>query len=423
MNKYSQIILKNGIRLILIPKESTAVVTILTMFKVGSRDETPEIAGISHLLEHMHYKGTKIRPTALEVADFIESVGGEHNAFTNKEYTGYYAKVTPRHLERAVEFLSDNLLQSTFPEEELEKEKGVIIEEINMYEDLPMVSVESKFEEDIFGDNALGREIIGTKESVMGVSRETLMQYKQKHYGANNLVVVVAGNFGDYKEDIIAKIVEEKFNLENIEKSSVDKIELNNKKVFRYINKKTEQTHLIVGFKTVGFDHPDFFALEILASILGGGMSSRMFEEIREKRGLAYSVKTHCCNYVESGILFTQAGVPNSKVEEAFAAILNEYKNIQFGVTKEELNKAKEMICGKILIKFEDSEELADHYATEATLAKKIMTPEEIINKFRSVTEDDIIKVANKYLIDEKMGSTIIGQNINKEKIEKIYKI
>lgn len=424
MSDYQLKTLKNGLRLILVPKKSTEVVTVMAMFRVGSRNEEPEIAGISHLLEHMHYKGTKKRPKATEIAEFIESIGGEHNAFTNKEFTGYYTKLAPKYIEKAFDFLSDNLINSTFDKAELEKEKSVIVEEINMYEDLPMIIVENRFEEAVFGNNALGQDIIGTKESVRNTTAEKLFEYKNKYYSAENAVLVLAGNFGKYSEDDLAALAEKYFAINKTKSNPMSGLKLNDKKAVRIIEKKTEQSHIVVGFKTVSFEDPDFFPLEILATILGGGMSSRMFSEIREKRGLAYSVKTACSNYIESGVLYTQAGVPNEKVEEAVSAIMEEYKKIKKNVPSEaEISKAKEMICGRMLIKFEDSEELADHYAIEATLSKKILTPKELLERYQSVTQSDILRIAKKYFTDDRLGFTYIGPKIDKEKIKKLLQI
>lgn len=424
MQEYKIITLKNGLRLVLVPKTSTEVVTVLILLGVGSRQETDEVAGISHVLEHMHFKGTSIRPTGMKIAEFIESLGGEQNAFTGKEYTGYYAKLTPKHLEKAFDFLSDMLLHSKFDANELSKETDVIVEELNMYEELPMEVVENKFELIIFGTNSLGRGIIGTKETVKAVDRETLVAYRDKHYYAENAVLVLSGNFGEYSEEEIKKMADEYFALPSMKPKEQEKIVFPNKKSLNIQKRKTEQSHLIIGFRTVSPTHPDYFRLELLGTILGGGMSSRMFDEVREKRGLAYAVKTHVLTYQESGALFTQAGVPHEKIYEAIEAILSEYKKIKENrVDEAELNKAKEIIAGRILIKFEDSEELANHYAFETLLMDKVMTPKQIIETYRAISSDEILEVAKKYLVDDKMGLSFVGSDIDEEKLNKIFKI
>lgn len=424
MNEYKLIKLKNGLNLILVPKSSTEVVTAMILFKVGSRNESDDIAGISHVLEHMHYKGTEKLPTGLKIAEFIESLGGEHNAFTGKEYTGYYTKLVPKHLEKAFEFLSDILLNSKFDSTELEKEKGVILQEISMYEDLPMEMVGNYFEEAVFGQNALGRDVIGRRESVQKVDREKLIKYRDEHYSAENGVLVLAGNFGNLSEHEIVNLSEKYFNFPNKSASGLSKIDINNKKSHKIVIKKTEQGHLTVGFRTVPITDPDYFKLDLLAMILGGSMSSRMFEEIREKRGLAYAVRTNTSNFIESGFLVTQAGVPHEKVYEAAEAIIGEYKKIKENkVPEEELLKAKEIISGKILIKFEDSEELAHYFASDRLLLGKIVTPEELVKIYQDITVDDIMEVANKYLTDERMGLAFIGSDFSEQKLEEILRI
>lgn len=420
--EYKQIKLKNNLRLILVPKTSTEVVTAMIMFRVGSRQETDDIAGISHFLEHMHFKGTVKRPTAMKLAEFIESTGGEHNAFTSKEYTGYYAKITPKHIPEAFDFLSDLLLGAIFDETELNREKGVIIQEINMYQDLPMEMVGVNFEEAIFGKNALGRDVIGFKKSVNVVDRKSMISYRDKYYKASNAVLVLAGNFGKLSEKEIGKLAEEYFTFSDGAVPKTKPIKIVRRKEMSIIQKKTEQSHLIIGFETISFNHPDFFALELLAIILGGSMSSRMFEEIREKRGLAYSVKTHTSNFYEGGVLFTQAGVEHGKVYETIEAMMQEYSKIKNEpVPTAELAKAKEIIAGKTLIKFEDSGELAHHYAGEALMAKKMLTPKGLVAIYQKISANDILKVTKKYFVAGKMTLSFIGEHLDKNKVKKIF--
>lgn len=424
MSEFKLLKLKNNLRLILVPKTSTEVATVMVMFKVGSRRETDDIAGISHFLEHMQFKGTKKRPTAMQLAEFIESVGGEHNAFTSKEYTGYYAKVTPKHIPEAFDFLSDILINSLFDEKELEKEKNVILQEINMYQDLPMEMVGINFEEAIYGKNALGRDVIGYKESVKAVSRKSLVEYRDKFYKAGNAVLVLAGNFGHYTDAQLEEMAEEYFLFSDEAAPEITPVNIAAKKELSIVEKKTEQSHLVIGFETVSFNHPDFFALELLAIVLGGSMSSRMFEEVREKRGLAYFIRTHTSNHQESGSLYTQAGVEHGKVYVAIETIMREYSKIKNELVPEaELAKAKEIIAGKTLIKFEDSGELAHHYAGEALLAKKMMTPKELVEIYQKITSDDILKVAKKYLTTERMALSFIGEALDKDKISQILRL
>lgn len=413
----------NGLRIVLIPKPSTEVATVMIIFGVGSRQEDNKIAGISHVLEHMHYKGGKKRPDTMSIARFIESIGGEHNAFTGKEYTGYYAKVTPSHIEDAFDFLSDFLIHATIKEQELTREKGVIIEEINLYEDLPSEKVVANLEEGLLGKNALGREIIGTKKSVSSLTRKDLIEYKNRFYFGSNAVIAIAGNFGKLSPDKIINLTKKYFPLPKVGEKQPQSIEIAGGDTIRFSKKKTEQTHLAVGFRTVALEDDDFFALDVLGIVLGGGMSSRMFDQVREKRGLAYSVRTHTQNYQESGLLFTQAGVPHEKVYDALQAIMNEYHKVKtVTVPKWELDKAKEILTGKMLIKFEDSEELASHYATELILTDKIMTPKELANRFRAVTATEIKAVAQKYFTQERCCVSVVSPKTDMDQIQRIAK-
>jgi len=424
MNEYKMITLKNGLRLLLVPRESTGVATVMILFKVGSRYESDNQAGISHVLEHMHYKGTPKRPSGLKIAEFIESIGGEHNAFTGKEYTGYYAKLAPKHIEKAFDFLSDFLSNSLFRPEDLEKEKQVIIQEIDMYEDLPMEIVGNKFEEAVFGQNALGRDIIGDRSTVQSVTKDDLAAYRSNYYAATNAVLALAGNFGGMSEEEIEKLAEKYFSFEHDLKATPPAVSIPDVAGNNIVERKTEQSHLVVGFRTVALGHPDYHKLEILGLILGGSMSSRMFEEIREKRGLAYSVRTSTNNYIEAGTLTTQAGIPHEKVNETISAIIGEYKKIkEEKVSPFELQKAKEIINGRILIRFEDSEDLVHHYATDELLLNKVETPEELVKIYQNITADDIMEVANKYFTNDRLGVAFIGPKFDREKLSELLKI
>lgn len=424
MEEYERTTLSNGLTLITVPRLSTEVLTAIIMFGIGSKYESEDIAGISHVLEHMFFKGTKKRPTGLKISEFIDSIGGEYNAFTDKEYTGYYVKVTPSHLTDGLDFLSDILQNSLFDPKELEREKNVIVEEIKMYEDLPPAMAEMQFERAILGDNDFGREIIGYRESVKAVTKEKLINYKNNHYNSGNATLVLAGNFGKYGRSELEKMAQDYFHLPEGSKSQKSAIKISDKKGLAITKKNIEQANIIVGFRTVPNTHPDHYKLCMLSMILGGSASSRMFEEVREKRGLAYSVRTTASDYAETGLLCTQAGVPHEKAKEAIAAIIGEYKKIKTTqVPQTEMAKALETIKGKLLIKFEDSEELAYHYAVDDVVCKKITSPKEMIEIYSKITADDILEVAKKYLTDERMGISLVGKEISSNEIDRLLKI
>jgi predicted Zn-dependent peptidase len=421
--EFKKIILKNNIRLILVPDSAKQVVTSMILFGVGSRYETEKLAGISHVLEHMFYKGSQKRPTALDVSEFIENIGGEHNAFTSKEYTGYYTKVAYKHLKKAIDFLSDLVSNPLFPVAELEREKNVILQELDMYEDLPMEVAATNFEKALFGDNALGRDVIGTKKSIQEVSREDLVNYRGKYYSGSNTVIVLAGNFNSMNEKEIIDLIEKSFDIKGGEKSAYPTVNLTLKKASIVIEKPTEQSHLLLGFRGVSYDDVDRHKLRLLALILGGSMSSRMFTEIREKRGLAYSVHTSSSNYQDTGVIDTYAGVPHARVHEAIAAIINEYARVKKDVTEDELKRAKEIIFGRMLIGSEDSSELASMYAMNELLTNKILTIKQITEIYEKITVADVTNVAKKYLVDDRMAFSFVGPKLDKEMLKKVFKI
>ncbi len=417
---YKKYVLKNGLRVIFVPRESTEAMTALVMARVGSACEQDEEAGISHLVEHMIYKGAKKRKNQKEVAEYIESIGGEHNAFTGKFYTGFYVKVAKEYWREALDFLSDNVLNPLFPADELEKEKAVIVEEIKMYQDMPAEMCIELFEIAAFGKTNLGREIIGTEQSVNNVSRQKLYNYYQSYYQPKNMVVVISGGIEIDQKKMLCEI--EKYfvfkttdNTKNNYKINIEPQYLLSK------NKKTEQSNLVVGFAAPNMQDPLWHTASLLAKIIGGGMSSRMFQQIREIQGLAYRVRTSTSNYLDGGMIATVAGVANEKWKEALEAIIFEYKKVaEKGVTEAEIIKAKKMIKGAIKINMEDSEEQAYDYAISELILDKISTSEEIIAKYEAVTKEDVDKIIKKYFCFDKLIISAIGPGITNEKITEV---
>jgi len=308
--KYNLSTTKSGLKLLEIPVAGAKSVTVLVLFGVGSRYETDEIAGLSHFLEHMFFKGSKKRPTAMAISETVDSVGGEMNAFTSKEYTGYYIKVASEHGELALNVLSDMLQNPLFDAEEIKRETGVIIEELKMYEDQPIIYVGELFEMHMFGKTNIGRQTIGTKETVSSLTRDNFVKYRQQHYGAGNALVVLAGNLNNTSKHV------DKYFEQSITDSAPEYVKQSlamPAKNYLMNVKKTEQTHLYIGFKTVDSNHPDKYILKVISAILGGGMSSRLFTQVRERRGLAYYVKVASEMYLDCGYLAARAGVAHEK--------------------------------------------------------------------------------------------------------------
>lgn len=423
---YQKITLKNGLRIILVPDDSRPVMTTMVLFGVGSRYESEAEAGISHVLEHMHYKGTKKRQSPLSIAEFVENIGGEHNAFTAKEYTGYYVKAASKHLGVTIEFLADILTNSTFDPLELEREKKVVLSELDMYEDLPMEVVASDFELTLFGKNSLGRDVIGYKESIQAVDQKALFAYRDKYYTTKNAVVVVAGNLGNKEQgtsnEELVKQIERNFTFSTNEAPAFEPVKLPSVPQISRKAKKTEQSHFVIGFPGVMKTDPDRYALSMMSLILGGSMSSRMFMEIREKRGLAYAVRTSSSNYLDAGAIETYAGVDNSRAEEAIKAVRAEYERIKLGVLDRELSRAKEFVSGHFLIGLEDSSEVASHYGVSEILTGEIMTPDEIVEKYRALTVEDVTTMAKKYLDNDKITLSFVGNVLSEEELKQLIK-
>ncbi|MBA4336396.1 hypothetical protein C0416_01295 [bacterium] len=412
--------LDSGLRIITENLESTKAVTILVLAGAGSRYETKEINGISHFLEHMFFKGAKKYKNAKEVSETIDMIGGDFNAFTGKEYAGYYVKVASQQIEIAMDVLSDMLLHARFDTEEIEKEKGVILEEYNMYQDTPMYQIGWDFENLIFGDQPLGWDQIGTPEFIKSVTQKQFQDYKKSLYTHDNIVLTLAGDISHEK----GKDLAEKYFTFDKTKKAYDfeglKSAGTTERVYLH-EKKTEQAHVIVGAKSQPETHKDHWAEKLLSIVLGGNMSSRMFLSVREAKGLCYYIHTHSDNFMDAGIFSTGAGVKLEKIDDAIAGILEEYAKIRSEkIPNEELQKAKNFMKGKMVLQLEDSEQYAHLLGKYELLHNKIMTPEEIMAEFDKVTVEDISRVAGDILRPENMKVGIIGPYGEKSRFEKL---
>ncbi|MBI4130008.1 insulinase family protein [Candidatus Roizmanbacteria bacterium] len=417
--------LHNNLRVLTIPMD-TASVTVLLLIGAGSRYEEKEEGGISHFLEHMAFKGTKKRPVTRMIAQEIEGMGGVFNAYTAKEYTGYWMKAQSKHMPKMLDILSDMLLSSLYKTEEINREKGVIIEEINMYEDSPIRKVGEVYEYLLYDDTPLGRDIAGTKGTVSSFTRRNFLSYMQKLYAPGNAVLVLAG--GGVTD---SKSLAEKFfgSWQNHEVTSYEKaVDVQSKPASRIVTKKTEQTHLCVGVRAFSRNDPRRYILNLLTVILGGGMSSRLFTEVRERRGLAYYVKSDVDRFHDVGYFVTQAGVETKKMEEATKVILEEYKKIQsskFKVQNTELKRAKEYVKGNFILSLEDSQAVATVFANSALLEDKIRTPQQILDGIDKVTVSEVTELARELFVPERLNFAAIGpfeKGIEK-KLEKVIQL
>jgi predicted Zn-dependent peptidase len=416
--------LKNGLRIVVVPQKGSQTVTALALVGTGSKYEIKDTSGISHFLEHMYFKGTEKRPSPLTVAETMDKLGGVFNAFTSEEYTGYYAKVAFSQAEIALEWVADIYLNSLLPAREMEKEREVIIEEINMYLDTPMLYVGELWKTLLYGDQPAGWDVLGTKESVSRISRRQLFDYMKSQYVAGNTIVCLSGKVSLFQaRNMVKKYFSGIKPSENRQKPAVLERQRKPESISRF--KETDQTHLALGVRTFySVFHPQKYAAELLGVTLGGMMSSRLFSEIRERLGLAYYVRTTVEADTDTGYLATTTGVDNSRVEKAIKSILKEYKRIsKTKVPAAELKKAKENLKGKLSISLESSDAKAFFYAGQELLEKRIMTPQEIFKKIDKVSASDILKVAKDVFREDRLNLALIGPFKNKEKFRKLLRL
>lgn len=415
--KVKQEILASGLTLLTIPMLTESVAAVL-LVRVGSRDESKKINGLSHFVEHMVFKGTQKWPTTQAVNQVVDSVGGVFNAFTGQEYTGFWVKVAKKHLALGLEFLNQIIFKCQLPKEELERERGVILEEIKMRDDDPMVKVADSFVSQVYSATALGREVIGTSENIKKIKREEFLKHLNKWYTPSNMILVVAGASGEVKETA-EKIFTNNGN-DFIDQQKKLSFKQDNPRV-QVINKKIEQAHFCLGVRTFGRANPDRYVLAVLTTILGGNTSSRLWNEIRENRGLAYYVRTATDSFRETGYLTTQAGCATDKLAETIKLIAKEYEKIsQESVKDKELKLAKEYLKGRLALAFEDSQTVAGEYGESLLLEGKVRTLAEIYAQLEQVQAGRVQQLAGKIFAVSQLNLTIVGPFKNQEKFARL---
>ncbi len=411
--------LPNGLRLQAIEMPGTNVVTTLILAGAGSRYENIEIAGISHFLEHMFFKGSKKYPTPKAVAEAVDAFGGEFNAFTGKEYAGYYVKSGAQNLNKSLDVLSDMLLHAQLNQEEINRERGVILEEMAMYLDMPTYQISWDFEQLVFGDQPLGRDQIGTRELIQNVTSEQFKQYRNELYVPKNMVITVAGAVNEASLETVAKYFEMPEAEQGREMTPFDKTIATKK--FHIREKKTEQYHLSFGVRAISERDEQYAALRILAVILGGNMSSRMFQHVREQKGLCYSIRTSVDEYTDTGLLSTRAGVKLGDVLRAAEAIRAEYDDVrENGVSDAELTNAKNYLLGKTDLQTEDTEDVAHHFSKNELLYDVRESYEDWKDQISTVSKEEVEALAKKILVPENFRFGGIGPAIDEEDLLKI---
>ncbi len=396
-------------RVIVSPLRDTKAVTVLVLVKVGSRYETRQINGISHFVEHLMFKGTTKRPTALRITKELDGIGADYNAFTSKDVTGYYIKAHVDKVNLLIDMLSDMLQHSIFNPKEIERERGVIIEEINMYEDNPMMMMEDVFEQTIWGDQPLGWNIAGPKSVIQKVTRKQLLDYYRKYYVPKNMIVAVAGNVTDAIVDELAA----KFNTSRAGRGAFSFKRLGAMQRSPHVMvkyKDTEQVQLGLGFPAYPYGNKKLYALYLLTVILGGNMSSRLFMTIREKKGLCYFIRASASPYEDTGVFMIQAGLDKRRIDEAITAILQELKKVRTGgVTASELKKAKEFLKGKLILDLEASDSVATWLSRQLLFEDSIKTPAEQVKRLERVTAAEIKTVAREVMQQSHLNLALIG--------------
>jgi predicted Zn-dependent peptidase len=400
--------LPNGLRVITHPMTGAKSVAVMVMLAAGSRYETKQTSGIAHFTEHMFFKGTEKRPTAKDISSEVDGIGGEFNAFTGKEYTGYYIKCAAEHRALALDVLSDQLLSSRFDPEEIEREKGVIIEELNMYVDTPRDHVDSVYETLLFGDQPLGWDIIGTKETVRAASRDTFLGYLDDWYTPRRMVVGAAGAVnGDFVNEVAEKFghIEDRA---SGEMAAVEFVQTEPRVLLE--TRDSDQAHLRLGVRGIQTTSPDRYAMQVLTAVLGGGMSSRLFIEVRERLGLCYYVFGYHQGYHDTGTLFAQAGVDTERIDQAVATIVAQFRGMAAApVSEDELRRCKNYLKGRMVLQLEDPKGLLMFGLRREALEGRVAEIDEVLNGIEAVTAEDIQRLARQVIVNDGLNFGLVG--------------
>ncbi len=402
---YKKIILGNGIPVVMETAKETRSICLGIWVKTGSRNETVSKNGISHFLEHMFFKGTAKR-TAKDIAVEIDSMGGELNAFTSREGTTFYIKVLDEQIDSAVELLSDIFLNSTFHENEIEKEKSVIFEEIKLVEDSPEEFIHDLFNKNIWGESGLGQSVIGSKETIKAFTKKDIIEYIDKQYGTKNIIIACSGNFNEEK---LMKSLDLSFG--SINRNSISKKEscpeFNGKT--NIIPKDLAEVHLCLGFKGLPHASKDRYTMYLLNTIFGAGASSRLFQEIREKRGLAYSIGSFNMSYFNTGVWTIYTGTDRSKVREVVDIIIDQIKGLSDSITSDELKKAKNQLKGNLVLALESTSSKMVNIARQEMYYGRYFSPEDTIKAVESVTLEDLKTLSAQLVGNNPYALTVYG--------------
>ncbi len=419
----NKIVLENGLRILTVPMAGSLTAAVLVLVEAGSEYETKEVNGVSHFLEHMCFKGTNMRPRTIDITAELDSIGAVYNAFTGGETTGYYAKAEARHLDKILDVISDLYLDPILDSKEIDKERGVVIEEINSYEDMPMRRVHELFVDLLYGDQPAGWDIGGRKEIIKKLKRDDLVKYRKARYIASHTVVVIAGKFNE------AEVIEKVKNIfstveigsklpkpKTIEEQSSPKIKI------KY--KESDQTHLVLGVRAFNIFDARRYALEILSDVLGGGMSSRLWQKVREEMGAVYHISTEADLSLDHGYLSASLGVAHERLIEVLGAVLAEFKVLsKESISTEELQRAKDHLIGNLMVGLETSDDLSRFYGAQEILTGNILTPKELEKEIRAVKASEVRMLAEEIFKTSKLNLAVIGPVKDREALQKVLKL
>jgi predicted Zn-dependent peptidase len=419
---FTKKVLKNGLRIITVPMKDNPTVTVLVLVEAGSEYEEKKVNGISHFLEHMCFKGTTKRPKAIDISRELDALGSQYNAFTAQEYTGYYAKSDARHFKQIFDIVSDIYLNSIFPDAEMQREKGVIIEEINMYQDMPQRHVQNLIMKLLYGDQPAGWNIAGEKKNILNMKRDDFVAYKKKHYLLEATVLVVAGQVTENQVlDEVNKIF--KYAEHGNKGRKIKTKDIQSKPAVLIDFKKTDQTHFILATRTHDLFNKNNPVLSVLSGILGGGMSSRLFVKLREELGVCYYVRASNDAYADHGFLQISAGVDNKRINEVVGVVLEECRKLKnYKVDEEELNKVKEYLIGNMKLSLELSDDIASFYGGQELLKREIHKAERKAKEIRQVTANQIQALAKDIFRNNKLNLALVGPFKEKAQFLKILK-
>jgi predicted Zn-dependent peptidase len=412
--------LSNGLRVLTAPLPHAQSVACFIMLAAGSRYEHAQNRGIAHFAEHMFFKGTERRPSSRDLTTIVDGIGGEFNAFTSKEYTGYYVRCAGADRDTALDVLVDMLRHSKFDPEEIEREKGVILEEMNMYADTPRDHIGNVFEDLMYGDNPLGWEVLGTKETIKAANRDTFLGYLDEWYHPDRMVVGVSGMVGDDLIPLLEGHLGDMSGKADGRPAPAPTPTQTGPRV-RVQHKDADQAHIILGVPSIGIGHPDRYALAMLATVLGGGMSSRLFLEVRERRGLAYYVFGTNHSYTDAGSLYAQAGVDITRIDDAVSVIVEQFHRLaNETVPSDELEKARSLSKGRFVLRTETPQGLIMYGLNREVLEGSALEPVDYLAEIDKVTAEDIQRVAQELIRTDALNLAVIGPFKDEERFAKL---